>query len=193
MKEWRALYEQHRAMRAEPGDLASSLRQRLIDLARRGHCAETIQGRFTRRERGALRELYIQSADGREPLLALPHLEHAHLTVLALMSRRTNHVHQFTAMIEGTTVLRLRWVAAVHLEDDREPPEHDRKADGACSHAAFHCHVGPTMDDEPKVRVPFPALGPVGALDWLLSIVIPSWEPAPWAEVIASDRVSVDR
>jgi hypothetical protein len=184
MKEWHALYEQHQAMRAAPVDLESSLRKRLVDLADLGHCARTIRGRFTWRQRGALRELYIQSTDDREPLRALPHLEDAHLIVLASISRRTEQVHQFTAMIEGMTALQLPWVAAVHLEDDHEPPDHDRKGGGACGHAAFHCHVGPTMDHEPKVRVPFPAVGPVSALDWLLSIVVPGWEPAPWTKIV---------
>lgn len=64
--------------------------------------------------------------------------------------------------------------------------ERDRKGGGACGHAAFHCHVGPTLDHEPKVRVPLPAIGPAAALDWLLSIVIPAWEPAPWAGVVAA-------
>ncbi len=183
MTKWHALYEQHRDMRAESDDLEDLLRKRLTVLADRGHCAKTIRGRFTRRQHGALRELSIQS-DGCEPLCELPHLEDARLTVVALISRKAEHIHQFTAMIEGKTLRQLPWVAAVHLEDDCEQPDHDRKGGGACAHAAFHCHVGPTMDHEPKVRVPFPAVGPVGALDWLLSVVIPEWEPAPWAAVV---------
>jgi hypothetical protein len=111
-------------------------------------------------------------------------LQDARLTLQALISRRTERVHHFTAMIEGVTAKRLTWVAAVHLEDDHEAADHDRKGDGACSHAAFHCHVGPTMNDDPKVRVPFPPVGPVGALDWLLSIMVPDWEPAPWPQVV---------
>ncbi|HEX7840581.1 MAG TPA: hypothetical protein VF469_24045 [Kofleriaceae bacterium] len=193
MTTWHALYEQHCAMRAEPGDLQSSLRKRLIDLADRGHCNKTIKGRFTRNQRGRLFELRIDAADDREPLRALHGLDDAYLRVLALVSFRTGHVHHFTAMIEGVTATRSPWVAAVHLEDDREPPDHDRKGSGACGHAAFHCHVGPTMEHEPKVRVPFPAVGPVGALDWLLSIVIPAWEPVRWARVVSSEAVGPDR
>jgi hypothetical protein len=188
MTVWAGLYEQHHGMRSV-SDLATLLRQRLLELAGRGHCAATIQGRFTRRDRGALRELYIQpvdSHDEREPLVALPSLQCARLTVLALISRRADHVHQFTAMIEGETQTGLPWAAAVHLEDDQEPAEQDRKGGGACGHAAFHCHVGPTLDHEPKVRVSLPAVGPVGALDWLLSIVVPAWEPAPWSDVLAA-------
>jgi hypothetical protein len=188
MTVWGALYENHRGMRSV-SDLATSLRQRLLALAGRGHCAATIQGRFTRRDRGGLRELFIQPLDPRdkrEPLVELPALRDARLTVLALISRRADHVHQFTAMIEGETQTGLPWAAAVHFEDDRGSAEEDRKGSGACGHAAFHCHVGPTLDHEPKVRVPLPAIGPADALDWLLSIVVPGWEPAPWADVIAA-------
>lgn len=186
MKEWRALYERHRTMRVGSSDLQSSLRKRLIDLADRGHCDATVRGRFRWRYRGALQELYIESVDDREPLRALPDLESAHLTVLALISRRADHIHQFTAMIEAVTATGSPWVAAVHLEDDHQPPDHDRQGHGACGHAAFHCHVGTSMDHTPKVRVPFPDVGPVAALDWLLSIVIPAWEPAPWTHIVDS-------
>lgn len=186
MREWHALYERHRDMRKRSGDLQSLLRKQLIELAERGHCAATIRGRLRWRHRGALQELYIECDGDREPLRALPDLESAHLTLLALVSRRTEHVHQFTATIEAVTATGSPWVAAVHLEDDHQPPDHDRKGDGACGHAAFHCHVGPSMNHDPKVRVPFPDVGPAGALDWLLSIVIPAWEPAPWARIVDS-------
>ena len=189
MRGWCALYQGHRDMRSVSTDLATSLRRQLIALAERGHCARTIQGRFTRRERVGLRELYIQPldhTDQREPLVGLRSLEDARLTVLALVGRRADRVHQFTAMIEGMAPGGRKWAAAVHLEDDRTADEQDRKGSGACSHAAFHCHVGPTLDDEPKVRVPLPPVGPAGALDWLLSIVVPGWEPAPWPEVVAA-------
>jgi hypothetical protein len=185
---WYELYAQHRAMR-DPLDLASSLRRRLVVLARQGRCQSTIQGRFTRRDRGKLRELYIQPSGDREPqgepLLDLPSLREARLTVLALVSRSDEHLHQFTAMIEGITREEQPWVVAVHLEEDHAASEQDRKGSGACGHASFHCHVGRTLEDEPKVRVPLPAIGPVAALDWLLSLVVPGWEPAPWAQMPA--------
>jgi len=190
MTAWRALYEQHRELRRRSVDLVAAVRRRLVTLAERGHCAGTIQGRFTRRDRGGLREWFIQ-ADGagadQESLTALPSLRDARLTVLVLLSRKADHVHQFTAMIEGTTPDNLPWAAAVHLEGDQDPDAADRKGSGACGHAALHCHVGPTLDHEPKVRVPLPAIAPADALDWLLATVIPGWEPAPWHEV-AVDR-----
>lgn len=163
---WGSLYEQHCSMRTASAELITAIRHRLLALAERGHCARTIQGRFTRRDRGGLREWFIQQVDPRderEPLVGLPSLQDARLTVLALLSRRADHVHQFTVMLEGTMLAGLPWAAAIHLEDDREPDTQDRKGSGACGHAAFHCHVGPTLDHEPKVRVPFPAVGPADA------------------------------
>lgn len=184
MNAWRTLYGQHGETRHTGNDLAAALRQRLLRLATLEHCSDTIQGRFTRRQKGDLIEWYIQPNDRasiREPLLELPDLRDAHLTLLALVNRRGDHLHQFTAMIEGTTTAGSSWAAAVHLEDDRPLPGGDRRGTGACGHAALHCHVGPTLDDVPKVRVPFPAVQPADALDWLLSTVVPSWEPAPWS------------
>jgi hypothetical protein len=98
MTEWRDLYLAHRGMRSTSADLGPTLRLRLVRLAERGHCARTVQGRFTWRQRGALREWFIDSVDEREPLLELPSLPEAHLTLLALVSRRDDRLHQFTAM-----------------------------------------------------------------------------------------------
>jgi hypothetical protein len=182
MKVWHELYERHREIRSG-ADLASELRRRLVKLAEQRHCAPTIRGRFSWTS-GARRELSIKPAgesggQSGEPLLALPTLGDARLTVLVLINR-DGHVRQFTAMIEGNTRQGVPWVAAVHLDDCGEARDQDRMGNGACSHAAFHCHVGPTLDDEPKVRVPLPAVSLPDALDWLLSTVIPGWEPAPW-------------
>jgi hypothetical protein len=187
MTSWYELYAQHRDIRAISADFTIVLRKRLVTLADRGHCQETIQGRFAPRSLGRRRELYILPAGSGGPrselLVNLPTLQEARLTVLAMMNGSMKHLHQFTAMIEGITRKEQPWVAAVHLEEDYASDKEDRKANGACSHAAFHCHVGPTLDDEPKVRVPLPALGPEPALDWLLSLVVPGWEPAPWSEL----------
>jgi hypothetical protein len=76
----------------------------------------------------------------------------------------------------------------VHLHDDRvsaKNPGGDRAGHGACGHAALHAHVGPTMNDEPKVRVPLPGLGAGQALEWVLSQVVPTldFEAAPWASI----------
>ena len=55
--------------------------------------------------------------------------------------------------------------------------------DVASERARFQAEA---LDHESKVRVPFPAVGPADALDWLLSIVVPAWEPAPWTDVVAA-------
>lgn len=78
---------------------------------------------------------------------------------------------------------------AIHLPKDRES-DGDRQGSGACGHAALHCHVGPTLDADPKVRVPLPPLPPADALDWILSQVVPGWEPTPWPEVMAEPATS---
>ena len=132
--------------------------------------------------------MYIQPSDAAgeqgEPLVDLPSLRKARLTVLAPVSRSAKHLHQFTAAIEGITLQDQPWVVAVHMDEDYASPHEDRKGAGACSHAAFHYHVGRTLDEEPEVRVPLPAISPAAALDWLLALVVPDWEPAPWAEML---------
>jgi hypothetical protein len=88
-------------------------------------------------------------------------------------------------MVEGRTLQDAPWCVALHLQND-SGPSGDRAGSGACGHAAFHCHVGPTLDDEPKMRVLPPPLLPAEALDWVLSQVVPDYEPAPWPSVVAA-------
>ncbi len=88
---------------------------------------------------------------------------------------------KFTVMLEGLTNAKLPWVVAVHLDDTAG--EGDKRGSGACGHAAFHCHVGPTLGRTPKVRVPFPAVGALAAVDWVFTLVVPEWEPAEWAKL----------
>ena len=169
MTMWSALYEQHRGIRRVSRDFATSIRQRLIALAERRHCAKTIQSRFTRRDRGALREWYIQpleQSDEREPLLGLPSLQDARLTVLALLSRKDDHVHQFTAMIEGKTPRGLPWAAAVHLEDDRESPNRIARAAGRVDMQPFTVTSDRRSITNPRCvyrcrpsRLPTPSIG----------------------------------
>ena len=42
------------------------------------------------------------------------------------------------------------------------------------------------MAAKPKVWVPLPPVGPVAALDWVLSVIVPGWEPAKWSDVDAA-------
>ncbi len=175
------------AIRDEAGaSLASDLRKKLIDLAERGHCDSSIRGRFTDRRNGDLRAWYIKGE--REELEHLPHIAEAWLTLLILSHSPTHHVHQFTAMLEGVATTGETWVVAVHLETDRDHGCGDRKGDGACGHAALHCHVGASLGKKPEIRVPLPDIGPIEAFDWLLSTVVPGWEPMPWADVLEALR-----
>ena len=184
---WAQVYEAHGEMRAIENDPLGDLRQRLVQLAARGHVAPHIRGRFTQaNNRGDVTDYLISPNGGLEPLAELSSLADATLLLMARVGRRRKHLHQFTAMVEGTTTDHgLPWAAAVHLESDLDAEDADRKGSGACGHAAFHCHVGPTLDHDPKVRLPLPPIGPVAALDWLLTMIIPDWEPARWASLVA--------
>ncbi|MEO8900010.1 MAG: hypothetical protein ABI488_00440 [Polyangiaceae bacterium] len=176
------------------------MRRKLIELAEAGHCDGTIRARFTKQSNGALSEWSIraQRAQVAEPLINLPGLAAAQLTVLALEGKN-GYLHQFTVMIEGKRDDGSPLALAVHWEDDRvneSSPNGDQKGLGACGHAALHCHVGPDLDTAPKIRVPLPILGPADALTWVLSQVVLTknssadakkrFEPAPWLQVRAA-------
>ena len=186
MKEWVDLYRRHRGMREAGGSIDGAIRKRLIQLAERRCCDSTIRSRFTYCQAGKFHSFSIRPRarvsdipEGSEQLDGLDGLESAWLTVRALVDPRSGRLLKFDAMVQGKADEGQGWLAAVHLDDDGD----DRKGSGACGHAAFHCHVGSKMGAVPEVRVPFPDVGPVGALDWLLSLVVPGWEPAPWSEV----------
>jgi len=183
------LYQEHTAMReASRRSLGADIRTLLVRFAEQGHCDQTIQGRFTSDLNGSCRKWSIRAAMDQPPgeaLRELQDLNEARLVVLAEEHKRNGHLVQFTAMIEGKTKAGADWVVAVHLERDTDDKDADRKGAGACSHAVFHCHVGPNLDARPKVRVPMPAVGAAAALDWLLAQLALDWEPAPWPSVVA--------
>lgn len=191
MKVWIDLYSSHRGARtlANPRWI-DDLRKRLIALSEAGHCDRSIQGRFSYKKSGGDLLHWSILGQGEAAPLALenlPDLAIAELTVMALASRK-NHLHQFTVMVEGIRKDESPWALAVHIPDDRETtqnPTGDRQGLGAGGHAALHCHVGPSLDLGPKVRVPMPSLGPVEILDWVISQIVPTapFEPAPWANV----------
>jgi hypothetical protein len=178
-------------MRLQAGaEATKTIRLRLKALADRGLCDGTLPSRFTyeKNERSAHVRAWRITGNGEsgEPLKGLPHLKDARLTVLLLTGTRQHELHELTIMLSGQTPQGSPWCVALHLPDDRKSPAHpggDRQGSGACGHAAFHCHVGPTLDAEPKVRVPLPPLHPADALDWVLSQVVPDYEPAPWSDV----------
>lgn len=192
MKTWIALYKSHGSARTVHPSWTTEVRKKLIALADAKHCDEAIRGRFSNQNVGDLVEWSIRKdgAQVAEPLTRLADLEIAEITVLGLVSKR-GHLHAFTVSVEGMRKDGTLWTLAVDLPDDRETSKNskgDRQGLGACSHAAFHCHVGPDRATAPEVRVPLPALGPVEALEWVLSQIVPTaeFEPAPWAEVTAA-------
>jgi hypothetical protein len=119
------------------------------------------------------------------------HLDNAKLTVLLLVDRRRNHLHQLTMMVEGTRKDEDEspWTIAIHLPDDTAPDGgHQGNGDGG--HALLHCHVGPDLNTQPKFRVHLPPLGAGALVEWLLSQVVPTlaFEPAPWPAVVAATK-----
>lgn len=192
MKAWIDLYDSHRKVRAVAPSWTTEVRKKLSALADAGHCDNSIRGRFSNQHLGDLVEWSIRKngVQVAEPLTGLADLETAEISVLGLVHKR-GHLHAFTVSVEGKRKDGTTWALAVDLPDDRvttKNPDGDRQGLGACSHAAFHCHVGPDRKTAPEVRVPLPALGPVEALEWVLSQLVPTakFEPAPWPEVQAA-------
>lgn len=192
MKTWIDLYRSHRAARKlGSGKWEKEFRSRLIKLADAGYCDRNVQGRFTYKQNPQNSRLVEWSIRSEPlPLINIPHLARAKLSLMALTDR-SRHLHMFTAMVEGERSDGSKWTLAVHLPDDHETdknPKGDRQGRGAAGHAALHCHVGPGLETTPEVRVPIPAISAADALDWVLSQIIPTqqFEPAPWTDVEAA-------
>jgi hypothetical protein len=192
VRTWTDLYVSHRRVRTVPASWTTEVRKKLIALADAKHCDEAIRGRFSNQSLGDVVEWSIRKNGSRaaEPLTGLADLESAEISVEGLVSKR-GHLHAFTVSVQGKRKDGSSWSLAVDLPDDRETtknPSGDRQGLGACSHAAFHCHVGTDRKTAPEVRVPLPALGPADALEWVLSQLVPTakFEPALWAEVQAA-------
>lgn len=190
MNDWLALHGAHRTLRETGGSSVQDIRRVLQLLVERKHSSPSLINRFTykknrvtnRRDwfiaplRGAKEE---EKAEWSEPLQNLaPDIAAARLTILALTEESDKKLGKLTVMMNGTSAAGAPFIVAVHL-DDRH------MGLGACGHALFHCHVGPAFSTAPEVRVPFPGLRPAATLEWALSVVLPSWEPAPWDKVTA--------
>lgn len=173
MTSWADLFADHRTLRESAGRLLPEIRQQLHRLAREKHAQGTVPHRFSPKRNRDVIEWSLES----EPLEGLrTGVAEARLTVLALTrASRRDHLDKLTVMVEGTRTDGSPWVVAAHLDG--------AEGEGACSHALLHCHVGPTLDHQPKIRVPLPALAPADLLDWALTVAIDGWEPAPWATV----------
>lgn len=180
MSPWFDLYRAQTAARSLLPESQSDIRKVLIDFADRAHSAQTIRGKFQRRERENLTEWHIAAPDSQIEVVFAGFCN-VKLQLLALVDKRARQLRQFSATLSGENETTGQpWTAAVHFESNAEGPTSDHKGAGAASHAAFHCHVGPDLDALPKIRVPLPAVSPAEALRWLLSIVDPAMEPAPW-------------
>ncbi|MBN1207416.1 MAG: hypothetical protein JXB05_21240 [Myxococcaceae bacterium] len=190
MNDWLKLHGRHRELRATGGSSIQDIRRVLQLLTRRKHAALSLLNRFTNRKNveAARREWHIaapqdakqeEKKEWSEPLQNLdPSVSEARLTLLALTDESDVRLSQLTIMLSGKRATGDSFAVAAHLDDCH-------KGMGACGHALFHCHVGPDLSTTPKVRVPLPALRPAAALEWVLSVVLPNWEPVPWSQVVA--------
>jgi hypothetical protein len=180
VKVWTDLYLEHQKTRRAAGkSWSTEVRKRLTKVMH--HCRVAPRP-FTNERNGNLENWRIPG--GPIQLSNLPGVATAKLDVLVRSDAGTGHIHEFNVLAEGTREDASPWTIAVHLPDDRRQPDGDRQGLGACSHAALHCHVGPTLDDEPKVRVPLPPLSLPDVLDWLIAQVTQAEdvEPAPWTD-----------
>ncbi len=155
------------------------MRQRVKALVRLGHCDDRYLGKLGKKKNTPrdTTEIWVkgttEGAFGEAiPLRGLPQLEAARLRLWVIT--RVGRVEKFNVRLEGSALPTPRpWLVSVELDEGR-------MGSGACGHALTHCHVGPDHDATPEVRVPCPAMAPWDALDWVLTLVVPDWEPLPW-------------
>ena len=190
MNDWIQLHEEHRALGATGGSALQDIRRVLQLLIERKHALSSLNGRFTNRKNKdtARRKWHITAPpsakseerdEWSEPLQNLaPNIAEARLTILAITAESDMKLAKLTVMLKGKNAEGVSFTVAAHLDDEH-------LGLGACGHALFHCHVGPSLEALPKVRVPLPALRPAATLEWALSVVLHNWEPAPWSEVTA--------
>lgn len=180
---WADLYDAHQHSREVPSgtDVATRLRERLKFLVGRGHCDQRFQGKLDYKKnptRGKA-EIWVKAAADHPlgepiPIRNLPALEEGRLWIGVMLDQRRSRVEKFTVRLDGRArTSGLAWLVSVELDERR-------MGAGACSHAPIHCHVGPDHTAEPQVRVPCPPMRPWDALDWVLTVVLPDWEPLPW-------------
>lgn len=187
MTPWLELYRNHRGLHEKGArSLAEAFRRRFVRLAHANHCDASLPHRFTYKVSSNRRQWSIRAPEGQaggewaEPLAGCrTGVASAKLTVLALTDASVLRLEMLTVMLEVTRSTGANLLVAVHLDD------HPLGV-GACGHALLHCHVGETMGAQPKVRVPFPNSEPGSVLDWMLTIVLEDWEPAPWEAVAAA-------
>gem|GEM_PF-2056878 len=204
MKSWVDLYGEHQWLRGmHDREVANELRAVLRRLSEKPYAALRRDAQSRLVEARAPRSTTVQHTLGRERsgeallLSELPEpvrdrvaLREALLSVLLRFDRSVQRLQELNIMLSGLRLDGTPWALAVHLpHEDRTlgRPQGDREGLGACGHAALHCHVGPTLDVKPKIRVPLPPLRPAQIVEWMISQAIPTpeFEPAPWPGVEA--------
>lgn len=192
MNPWVDLHDQQSRLREGRKDVVDQLKAPLRRLASlKKHCDESLPWFLKTKQADGRLTVFTQPHNGPVgpvELNELPDLSGARLSIQATLELKTFRIYQFSAAISGKTPVGVDWTVAIHLDNELGTPvangwRGDWRGDGACCHAILHCHVGPDLDAKPKVRVPFPAVGPEHALDWLLATVIPGFEPMPWTAV----------
>lgn len=195
---WDALYDAHQqARRVDPASVETQLRERVTCLVGRGHCDLRFQGKLTSNKNPppGRRQVWVKPDAGQEagaiPLSGLREWITASLRIDVLIDDRQRRVEAFTIALEGFAPPidaqgpRRPLLISVEL-DDRD------MGSGAAGHAPIHCHVGPSHTAPPEVRVPFPAVKPWEALDWVLTVAVPGWEPLPWRPPDTEARTPAD-
>ncbi|MCB9531337.1 MAG: hypothetical protein H6700_06195 [Myxococcales bacterium] len=196
MSPWVGLYREHSRLREHSADPFTELKgplRRLADL--KEHCHPSLPWLLKKKQSKCGTRLTVFTVPqpnatdaGPVALRGLPDLVGARLSIQATFESKTSRIQHFSVAISGQTSSSVDWTVALHLESELGSPDvvgwqADWRGEGACSHAVFHCHVGPDLDAKPKVRVPFPAVSPGHALDWVLATVVPGFDPMPWANV----------
>lgn len=201
MKEWIELYRQHGYIRSEGRKAVTEIRQVLKSYGEPATTSIFANGIASRlqqhgnRKTGRL-EYRFEATDGEHLDLcnhpgweSTDHLkiqfEEARLTIYVVVDPG-DYIQEINLMLKAYTRRNGQPIAiAVHLPDNRatDRSDGDRQGVGACGHAAMHCHIGPSLEVEPKLRIPFPALRPARVLEWMLSQIVPALEAAPWPEV----------
>jgi hypothetical protein len=182
---WIELYQRHQENRqVGRARVDIEFRQRIKELVRRKHCEYRFLGKveYKRNPSSGIQEVWVKgqgSAMGEPiPLSSLPDLTDAYLSLAAALDYKKTVVQRFTISLQGKAAGDGRPLL-ISAEIDASP-----LGSGACGHALIHCHVGPDHTSKPEVRVPMPAITPWDAMDWVLSQVVPDWEPAPWPDVL---------
>lgn len=178
---WRDLREsQDQGRRLANISVLSVLQVRIKNLVKKKHCGSHWLGKISFKknpDRGRA-IIEVRGEEGKKtrgiPLEGLPELAEASLNIKVLMNSQMTTLEKYSIRLEGRSENPARSLLIL-VELDEQPA-----GSGACGHALLHCHVGPDHDSKPEIRVPLPSMMPWDALDWVLSQIIPGWEPSPW-------------